>query len=127
MQEVGCKACWSADVDAAWEVIKTVPVHERLIDESHYMVLLRHCQACGQHYLQVTTETVDFYDGEDPIYRTVVPIDEAERQRLLAAAPLRTDVIERIGVDRQALKYDLPKGQEPSVYWVVGVRVGRHD
>ena len=127
MREVGCKGCWSADAKAAWEVIKTVPIQERLIDESHYIVLVRGCPACGQHYLQVTTETIDWDDGEDPIYGTVVPVDEAARHRLTTADPLGTDVIEGVGVGRRSLKYDFPKGQEPSVYWSRGVRVGQHD
>ncbi|HEU4872420.1 MAG TPA: hypothetical protein VFT44_04910 [Pyrinomonadaceae bacterium] len=37
------------------------------------------CPSCSQRYLQVTTETVDWKDGEDPIFRTIIPIDDEER------------------------------------------------
>ena len=77
--------------------------------------------------LQVTTETVDWEDGEDPIYRTIMPIDDAERTELTSSKRLDANVIEGVGVGRQSLKFDWPKNQEPSNYWDTGVRVGVHD
>jgi hypothetical protein len=85
------------------------------------------CPSCSQHYLQVTTETVDWDDGEDPIYRTIIPIDDAERTELTSSKHLDAKVIESVGVGRQSLKFDWPKKQEPSTYWDTGVRVGVHD
>jgi len=118
MQTVGCEACWSSDAPAAFKIVCKVPIAERLIDESHYIVLIRQCLHCSQRYLQMTTETVDWADGEDPIYRTIVPIDQGEYGRLTTAVALGTGVIESVAVGRQSLKYDFPKGQEsPTVYW----------
>jgi hypothetical protein len=85
------------------------------------------CPSCSQHYLQVTTETVDWENGEDPIYRTIIPIDDAERTELTSNKHLDANVIESVGVGRQSLKFGWPKNQEPSTYWDTGVRVGVHD
>jgi hypothetical protein len=85
------------------------------------------CPSCSQHYLQVTTETVDWKDGEDPIYRTIIPIDDAERTELTSSKRFDANVIEGVGVGRQSLEFDWPKNQEPSTYWSTGVRVGLHD
>jgi hypothetical protein len=108
-------------------VVSSIPIEARLIDDSHYIVGIRACPSCSQRYLQVTTEVVDWKDGEDPIYRTIIPIDNAEQARLIASKPLDTSVIEGIGAGRLSLKYDWPKGQDPSTYWSTGVHVGLHD
>lgn len=127
MSQFGCDKCWSADASEAWEAVQSTPIEMYLIDESHYIVSIRACPSCSQRYLQVTTETVDWKDGEDPIYRTIIPIDNAERVRLTTSKPLDTSVIEAVGTRRCSLKYAWPKGQDPSTYWGTGVQVGPHD
>ena len=77
--------------------------------------------------LQVSTETVDWKDGEDPIYRTIIPIDNAEHTELTSSKRLDANLIESVGVGRQSLKFDWPKNQEPRTHWGTGVRVGVHD
>ena len=123
----GCEKCWSSDASEAWSAVTSIPIQTYLIDESHYIVSIRVCPACSQHYLQVTTETVDWQDGEDPIYRTIIPIDDAERTELTSNKRLDANVIESVGVGRESLKFDWPKNQKPSTYWDTGVRVGVHD
>ena len=127
MSEYGCEECWSSEASAAWRAVTSIPIQAYLIDESNYIVSIRVCPSCSQHYLQVTTETVDWKDGEDPIYRTIIPIDDAERTKLTSRECLDADVIESVGVGRQSLKFGWLKNQEPSTYWGTGVRVGVHD
>jgi hypothetical protein len=127
MSEYGCEECWSSEAAEAWRAVRSIPIQAHLIDESHYIVSIRLCPSCSQHYLQVTTETVDWKDGEDPIYRTIIPIYDAERTELTSSKRLDANVIEGVGVGRQSLKFDWPKNQEPSTYWSTGVRVGLHD
>ncbi|HEY0763293.1 MAG TPA: hypothetical protein VGD61_13065 [Pyrinomonadaceae bacterium] len=127
MSEYGCKKCWSSEASEAWKAVTSIPIQAYLIDESHYIVSIRACPSCSQHYLQVTSETVDWKDGEDPIYRTIMPIDDAERTELTASKYVDANVIEGVGVGRQSLRFDCPKNQEPSTYWVTGIRVGIHD
>ena len=127
MSEYGCKQCWAPEAAEAWRAVTNIPIEAYLIDESHYIVSIRKCPSCSQHYLQVTTETVDWKDGEDPIYRTIIPIDDAEHLELTSSKNLDTNNIEGVGVGRQSLRFDWPKNQEPSTYWTIGVRVGIHD
>jgi len=98
MSEYGCEKCWSSEASEAWRAVTSIPIEAYLIDESHYIVSIRLCPSCSQHYLQVTTETVDWKDGEDPIYRTIIPIDNAERIELTSSKRLDANVIERVGV-----------------------------
>lgn len=72
------------------------------------------------------TELIDWKTGEDPIYRTIIPIDDVERASLTDSKPLHTSVIAGVGAGRRSLKYDWPAGQEPSTYWGSGVHVGGH-
>lgn len=127
MSQIGCETCWAPEAATAWNLIKDVPIEARLIDEPHYIVQIRVCSSCGQNYLQVTTEVVDWQDGEDPISRTVIPIDNEERARLLATQPLDTATIEGIGTGRPSLRYCWPKNAAPTLFWGAGVRVGIHD
>ncbi len=127
MSDYGCEKCWSTEASEAWRAVTNIPIQTYLIDESHYIVSIRVCPSCSQHYLQVTTETIDWSDGEDPIYRTIIPIDDAERTELTSSKRLDVNIIEGVGVGRQSLRFDRPKNQEPSTYWGKGVRVGDHD
>ena len=127
MEEYGCTKCWSSEASEAYEAVKLAPIETRLIDESHFIVSIRTCPSCLQGYLQVTTETVDWVNGEDPISRTIIPIDGAERDRLTVSNPLVAATIEGVGTDRRSLRYDWPKDTEPSTYWDTGVHVGVHD
>ena len=127
MNEYGCEKCWASEAPKAFGAVTSIPIEAHLIDESHYIVSIRMCPSCSQHYLQVTTETIDWKDGEDPVYRTIIPIDDAERDRFTVSKPLDTNVIESVGIGRRSLKYDWPKDEEPSTYWGTGVHVGVHD
>lgn len=127
MSKPGCEKCWSTDPSAAWDKVTHTAIQTHLIDESHFIVSVRCCGSCSQHFLQVTTETIDWQDGEDPIYRTVIPISQAEKANLLAEKPLSEGAVATVGVGRSALRYDWPKGAEPSVYWGTGMRLLAHD
>ena len=127
MSKLDCETCWAPEAATAWNLIKDVPIEERLIDEPHFIILIRACPSCSQSYLQTTAETIDWVDGEDPISRTVIPIDDEERARLLATQPLDTATIEGIGTGRPSLRYDWPKNAAPTLFWGTGVRVGIHD
>ena len=100
MSQCGCDKCWSSEASKAWKAVTSIPIEEYLIDESHYIVSIRNCPSCSQRYLQVTTETVDWKDGEDPIFRTIIPIDDEERASLTANSPPKTSVLEAIGPGR---------------------------
>lgn len=124
----GCEACWSQDAAVAWERVTRAPIEAYLIDETHFIVSIRRCRACSRNYLQVTTETIDWDDGEDPIQRTVMPITPAERLELLDPRSTVSELaLAAVGPGRRALRYDWPKGTDPGVYWGTGVLIPPHD
>lgn len=99
-----------------------------LIDESHYHVMVLACVGCMQRFLSVFTETVDWVDGEDPQYWTLLPITEAEAAHLALSSTAGTrETFEALGPGRRSLRCDHPKDEELRVYWALGIRIGMHD
>lgn len=126
-EDFGCESCWPSDVDAALAAIKSSPTKAVLIDEAHYIVSIRHCTACDQDFLGITTEMIDWEAGEDPISRSYVPITESERDMLFASTPPTEAILNAVGPGRRSLIFDWPKDHPPSTCWSTGIRVGPHD
>ena len=99
------------------------------INESHFLVKLRTCPACGQRFLWVMTELIDWQEGEDPIERTVLPLTTGEVDELssMAETTLTEAHLNTLGTGRRCLRYSWPKNVEPAVFWSTGLRVGPHD
>src|SRR5512143_3770111 len=81
-QEFGCDACWPADAGTADRVSADLPRHPPLIDESHYSVTIAACARCGQRFVLVFTESIDWAGGNDPQSWAVLPVTEAEAAEL---------------------------------------------
>ena len=45
------------------------------LDDSHLIRALLECERCGQHYYYEFREEVDWAGGNDPQYRTYIPIE----------------------------------------------------
>lgn len=127
MNDFGCLRCWPASAEEAWAAKKSSSIDSILVDEPHYIVSICMCPTCTQRFLSVTTETIDWEDGEDPIYRTFIPITEPEAVLLQKSGRPTEDMINAIGSALRSLKYDYPKNSKPTMYWSTGVRVGMHD
>jgi hypothetical protein len=81
----------------------------RLIDESHFMVKIRSCGACGQKFLWVFTEQIDPVDGNDPQCWSVLPISPEEAEAMIEAGEaLDLDAVSRLGLRRRFLRDDSP-------------------
>ena len=92
------------------------------IDESHFHVMIQFCRNCSQRFVSVFTETVDWVDGDDPQYWTVLPITTEEAAQLVERrASLTEGEVRALGSGRRCLQRDYPKGERS------GVSVGRHD
>ena len=124
----GCAVCWPEDADAAWLADKKLVHVSVLADESHFHVTLRACDSCGQRYVCVFTETVDWVDSEDPQARTSTPLSLEEAVALVGPAETLEARICKIGAGRKTLRRDFPKGVEaPRAFWAETLTIGAHD
>jgi hypothetical protein len=128
-ENFGCNRCWPASAEAAWEARGQLKREDLLVGESHYRVVILTCASCAQRFISIFTEKIDWVDGEDPQYWTVMPLTQQEavdlgcRRDSLSEAELMS-----LARDRQSLQRDFPKGADkPSVFWATGVWFPAHD
>jgi hypothetical protein len=99
-----------------------------LIDESHYHVTILTCPQCGQQFLSVFTEMIDWVNSDDAQYWIVLPITEGEAAALINRGSELTEMeINAVGRGRQSLMRDYPTGEGPREFWGTGILVGPHD
>lgn len=116
------------DAGAAWEARKSLNRWAELIDEPHFHVMVLTCSECAQRFVSVFTEMIDWKDGDDPQYWTLMPIIDAEYASLsLEGGNLTEAKLEALGNGRRCLRHDHPKGTDPYSYWGSGIVVGMHD
>ncbi len=127
-RDFGCKHCWPSAAEAAWEARGTLTHVQELIDESHSHVMILACPRCTQRFVSVFTETIDWQDGDDSQYWTLLPITEREAAYLLQMGNLLTETKpDALGRGRRSLRRDYPKGALPRLFWGTGITVGPHD
>jgi hypothetical protein len=125
----GCPQCMPADAEEAWAAKEGFHLVAELVEESHYSVRITACPACGQHFVDVFTERIDWVNGEDPQSSAVLPVTEAEAEALAAQGEkVSQRLIESFGVARRYLRWDYPSATQPSVHWAQGnFWIGPHD
>ncbi|MEJ2340427.1 MAG: hypothetical protein P8Y10_16340 [Gemmatimonadales bacterium] len=127
-EEFGCSRCWPTSPSAAWRARRRLTREAELIDESHYHVMILGCDRCGQRFVSVFTELIDWIDGEDPQYWTLLPITEGEAGELLQTGDRTTEAqLNALGPDRRCLMHDYPKEGPKRTKWGSGIWVGPHD
>jgi hypothetical protein len=124
----GCAHCWPPAAEAAWEAHGTLSRIAELIDESHFHVAILACPRCDQRFVSVFTETIDWVDGDDPQYWTVLPITEAEAADLARQGAALTEAgLHALGPGRRCLRLDHPNGAAGRIAWGTGLPLGPHD
>lgn len=127
-QNYGCDYCWPLDANAAWEARGALTLRKELIDESHFIVIILGCNSCEQRFVSVFTETIDWQDGDDPQYWTLLPITEEEAASLNEQQnSLDETNLNSLGRDRRSLQREHPKTGPLLVFWGTGISVGPHD
>ncbi|MEW5737603.1 MAG: hypothetical protein AB1938_01690 [Myxococcota bacterium] len=123
----GCEACTSADAMAAWEAMRARR-GKSLVQESHFGVHLTQC-ACGQRFVVVFTERIDWQGGEDDQTWLSAPVTAEEASRLERA--LEADVpraATEVATGRRFLVRSHPPGSPLSAWWCEdGFAIGPHD
>jgi hypothetical protein len=123
----GCERCWPSTPDEAWEARRQLERTRELINESHFHVMILACSSCGQSFLSVFTELVDF-GGDDSQGRVLMPVTSGELRGL---AEIPQDALEgeiyRIGRERRGLLRAYPRGGTPACSWRQGIPRLPHD
>ena len=101
----GCDLCCGEDAAEAWTAKRK---HETvLLDYSHFAISIERCDSCGQAFVRIFTEFVDWEEGDDPQYWDLLPVTEAEREVLIAqAGEPDLKYLMTLGADRRHLKAD---------------------
>lgn len=124
----GCEHCWPPGATAAWEARSTLTHEAELIDESHFHVMILACHNCTQRFISIFTEMVDWANGDDAQYWTLLPVTEAEAADLVQQRETLTEaLLEAVGCGRRCLRRDSPGGSAAHVFWGSGLLVGPHD
>lgn len=100
---------------------------KEIVSESHFSVRLRACAICGQQFLTVFTESIDWHGGEDPQFWTVIPVTIYEATMLSRAAGSIEQTIATLSSDRRSLCHDFPRDGDPRSFWSKGICIGPHD
>jgi hypothetical protein len=89
----GCAICFPAEPVA----VPALDVVRSLVEESHFIVAVKQCRSCGQRFVSVFCERIDWMRGEDPQTRVLVPVTGAEAEAVdlsgLAALADRTYLV----------------------------------
>jgi hypothetical protein len=124
--DFGCERCWPPTADAAWAARRALAGGQELIDESHFHVMILACPRCTQRFVSVFTETIDWQDGDDPQYWTLLPVTEPEAVALAQQRKsLTATTLNSLGRGRRCLRRDYPKGAGPRNFWGTGISVAQ--
>jgi hypothetical protein len=99
------------------------------VDASHFGIDVLACPSCGQHFVAVFTETIDWAGGDDPQATVMLPLapDEAGALRDLTGAALEQR-IEELAHGRRTHRRDHPRNADAaSAAWGTGLTIGAHD
>lgn len=111
--------CIADDGLAAKAAIRKARHVVTLVDESHFMASILQCVRCGQRFLTLFCEQVDWADSDDPQTWLAVPVSE-EEARMLQAANVAADedaILAIVANDRRFLYHDMPKGEADRLEW----------
>ena len=118
--EFGCSHCCPADASKAFGA-ETRRHEHTLVGSSHFDVYIARCTECGQRFVGICTEIIDWVDGDDAEYWDIVPITDEEASQLAALDENgSTFSVAALGDGRRYIKADHPTGGEFRVEWVNG-------
>lgn len=71
---INCHMWKQKEPDLKLETIKTYPEGSYSTNADESVRSLKKCSSCGQLYFYEMAESIDWEDGNDPIYRTYIPV-----------------------------------------------------
>ena len=116
--KAGC-GCGAADAELASEFLRRARTVADLVDESHLGVRLIACGGCGQIFLRIFTELIDWSGGDDSQAWVSVPIDADEAGRLRAGLDW-AEFARGVPAERRFLATVHPRGGTSGTSWHTG-------
>lgn len=125
---IGCSNCWPNSADEAWRSRGALEPDAQLVEESHFRVSILRCRNCGQTFLLIFAESIDWEAGNDPQAWAIVPLTAHEVHEMVCrnSPPTESDLSELVG-DRRSLMHLAPKQGEPLTHWGIGLHLPPHD
>jgi len=122
VRSFGCERCYGEDAPVSWRD------HAALFEnageiwaESHLVVSIWRCRNCGQPFVYVWMELIDWHGGDDAQYATLVPVDLHELDTLHAMhEQLDVPFIGNLGAGRRRLDFDRPTRKPRWLGWRSG-------
>jgi hypothetical protein len=103
---------WNKTDITAEDLRQDLANEEIYYDESHLMRRLMKCKKCGQLYFYEFYEEIDYQEGNDPQYRTWIPVDD-----VASAQSLNTLSVFEI-LKFPSIRSDWPSNQKvPRIYY----------
>lgn len=119
MDAFGCGRCFQASAEEADDARHHFAELALLVDDSHRIVRILQCPHCGQRCFSVFTEEIDWNDGDDAQYWSLLPVTEEESARLIAQGEdVKIQSIGPFNTARRCLNIDHPTGGPRRVFWV---------
>jgi hypothetical protein len=125
----GCRLYWSSSADAKWEGMCWLKREKPLVDESHFIVVILTCSACEQPFISIFTEEIDWVNGDDPQYWTLIPFTRQEAMDLTHRDSTLFDKakLNSLAPGRRSLRLDYFKeADKPKLYWATGIVICAH-
>jgi hypothetical protein len=120
-------ACLQDDASAAVQAVAEGADSE-LLDESHLRISLKTCRRCGQVFLYIMTETVDWQEGDDPITRIYFPVSAAQASAIRQIDLQDHHDLRPLGLSGRFLVNDWPCSGPAVTSWQEGpLPFFRHD
>ena len=127
MTKYACTECLGDDAARPPQFLRGPADRQTLVDESHFRVTETACPTCGQIFLRVFAERIDFTAGDDPQQWIYYPLSPAELERCVTGGVVSEERIEALP-SRRHLVVNHPKGGEKVAAWHVGrPHVAPHD
>jgi len=123
----GCARCNAAELEAAWDSQHAEAIHV-LVQESHFSIRITAC-SCGQRFVTVFTECIDWRGGEDDQTWLALPVTADEAASLVATREGQlVGVVSALAVGRRFMMRRFPTGGSMTLSWHHGgFVIGPHD
>ena len=119
VKSFGCAQCFGGDPEELWD--RSPWRHDQnLLDDSHNDVALFTCETCGQRFLHVFTEFINWSGGNDSQYWDVVPITDEEARTLVEQWPVPLEDLGQFGAGRKRLQVSFPSRGGSSMCFATG-------